>query len=235
MRSALNDRISEMEKRLQDNWNKLARAFAQYMGNNEVEVALEKDMDFDLRTQLIGPKPTYKLRSNGHGGMTCLRTDFQFPCCGPHDLWIQWNICNKEYKIPPIRDFNRSDIVCLDLVEKTENEKRGSKGKFKNNRRPGQKVYSDIKFLCNFIEDVAKGAGLDASDKSILNLQRMFDVAAPKLQPNGLAKAKAQNPWTTVCFNLRKQLREEKKAREDIEVVSQPAGDDDDAGEVGEV
>ena len=120
-------------------------------------------------------------------------------------------------------------------MEKTENEKRGSKGKFKNNRRPGRKVYSDIKFLCNFIEDAAKAAGLDALDKSILNLQRMFDVAAPKLQPNGSAKAKAQNRWTTVCFNLRKRLREEKKAREDIEVVGEPAGDDGGAGEVGEV
>ena len=236
MRSALNDRISEMEKRMQDNWNKLARAFAQYTGNcPEAEVALEKDMDFDLRTQLIGPKPTYELRSNGHGGMTRLPKDFQFPRCGTHDLWIQWNIPNKERKIPPLRDFNRSDIVCLDSVEKTENEKRGSKGKFKNNRQPGRKVYSDIKFLCNFIEDAAKAAGLDASDKSILNLQRMFDVAAPKLQPNGSAKAKAQNRWTTVCFNLRKRLREEKKAREDIEVVGEPAGDDGGAGEVGEV
>ena len=171
MRSALNDRISEMEKRMQDNWNKLARAFAQCMGNNGAEVALEKDMDFDLRTQLIGPKQTYELCSNGHGGMTHLPKDFQFPRCGTHDLWIQWNIPNKERKIPPIRDFNRSDIVCLDSVEKTENEKRGLKGKFKNNCRPGQKVCSDIKFLCNFIEDAVKGASLDASDKSILNLQ----------------------------------------------------------------
>ena len=60
----------------------------------------------------------------------------------------------------------------------------------------------------------------------------MFDVAAPKLQPNGSAKAKAQNRWTTVCFNLRKWLRQEKKEREDIEVVGELAGDDDEVGEV---
>ena len=37
MRSALNDRISEMEKHMQDKWNKLARAFAQYTGNNALK------------------------------------------------------------------------------------------------------------------------------------------------------------------------------------------------------
>ena len=98
-------------------------------------------------------------------------------------------------------------------------------------------MYSDIKFLCNFIEDAAKEAGLDAMDKSILNLQQMFDVAAPKLQLKGSAKAKAQNCWMTVCFKQHNWLREEKKAREDIEVIGELASDDndDDAGKVGEV
>ena len=101
---------------MQDNWNNLARAFAQCTGKSEAEVALEKDMNFDLRAQLNGPKPTYELRSNRHVGMTHLPNDFQFPHCSPHDLWIQWNIPNKECKIPPIRDLNCSDIVCLVLV-----------------------------------------------------------------------------------------------------------------------
>jgi hypothetical protein len=58
----------------------------------------------------------------------------------------------------------------LDAIPKEANELRGQPGKHWVNRRPASKKYSDLKFLCRFLEKVAKQQGLDTSDNSPQNV-----------------------------------------------------------------
>jgi hypothetical protein len=48
-----------------------------------------------------------------------------------------------------------------------EEEKGGKRGVFKKKRRHSEKIYSDMKFLCKYIEMKPEEASLDTSDHNV--------------------------------------------------------------------
>lgn len=137
--------------------------------------------------------------------MTRLPTDFEFPKAGVYDVWIKWNIEDSERKIPPLRMLKSHDYSFLDKKEKTAAEKRGSTGLHKDKRRPTRKTYSDIKFLCEFIQKIATDSGMDATDRGFTNVQLMYETASPTLfEKIKDSKRATQYKWQTVVARLRK-------------------------------
>jgi hypothetical protein len=83
------------------------------------------------------------------------------------DSWNQWNIGNKERQIPPSRLVDVKEYQFLDLKAKSDEEKPGQRGNHINKRRLSRKICSDMKFLCQYIEQKASDAGLDTLDRSL--------------------------------------------------------------------
>jgi len=102
-------------------------------------------------------------------GMTRLPESFRWPNGGPQDVWYRWNMADKEQKMPPLRTLKKPEWMWLDELPKSEEEMRGAKGKNAAKRRKGKKTFNDMKFLCGFIQRVAKEVGLDVNDRSIAN------------------------------------------------------------------
>jgi hypothetical protein len=122
-------------------------------------------------------RETYRIRTNDLGQLTRLPDDFQFPKGNAFDCWNQWNIGNKERQIPPSRLVDVTEYRFLDLKAKSDEKKRGQRGIHINKRQPSRKIYSDMKFLCNYIEQKASDAGLDTLDRSLGNMRSMFQAA----------------------------------------------------------
>jgi hypothetical protein len=65
------------------------------------------------------------------------------------------------------------------------------------------KQFSDLKFLCHFLEKVAKQQGLDTSHHSPQNVQRMFEASENEIRTAcGKNKRMDQLKWITVMKNL---------------------------------
>jgi hypothetical protein len=58
----------------------------------------------------------------------------------------------------------------LDLKAKSDEEKRGQRGNCIKKWQQSRKICSDMKFLCNYIEQKASEAGLDTLDQSLENI-----------------------------------------------------------------
>jgi hypothetical protein len=98
----------------------------------------------------------------------------------------------------------------LDSKPKTDLETRAQRGKHKEKRRPSRKVSNEVmKFLCMHIEQKAKEAGLDATDRCLNNARRMFEAAGEDVI-SGNAR-KGQLKWRTHVFKMRKRLKAEKE------------------------
>lgn len=69
-----------------------------------------------------------------------------------------------------MRAFMHHDYCFLDKKHKTDAAKRGSTGKHKEKRRPSSKTYSDIKFVCTYIERKAAAEGMDITDRGSGNV-----------------------------------------------------------------
>jgi hypothetical protein len=54
-------------------------------------------------------------------------------------------------------------------------------GKFRDKRQPSQKIFSDVKFLCNYIESKASEAGENITDLSLANVWKMIEAAMEHL------------------------------------------------------
>ena len=79
-------------------------------------------------------------------------------------------------------------------------------------RRSSSKTFSDLKFLCDFIEKQASAKGLDGKDRSTANVRLMYEAVEPMLYPpkkNGTVCT--QNRWRTVVPYLREQKKKEMK------------------------
>jgi hypothetical protein len=154
---------------------------------------------------------TFVIRTNPRGELSRLPNDFQFPKGGMYDCWVQWNVGHIERSIPPLRSLTPREFTFIDDIAKTQSEKRNQRGprQYKDTRRPSRKTYSDMKFLCNFIQLKASEAGTDTSDRSLDNVRKMFDVAAKELITPGERNARIdQFKWRTMVTRIRKRLKE---------------------------
>jgi hypothetical protein len=157
---------------------------------------------------------TFLIRTNLRGELSRLPNDFQFPKGGMYDCWVQWNVGHIERSIPPLRSLTPREFQFIDDIAKTDSEKRSQRGpsKGKDKRRPSRKTYSDMKFLCNFIQSKAGDAGTDTSDRSLDNVRKMFDAAAKELLTPGERNQRIdQFKWRTMVTRIRKKLKAQQR------------------------
>jgi hypothetical protein len=98
-----------------------------------------------------------------------------------YDCWIQWNVGNSERQIPPLRTLGPREFLFIENMPKTDAEKRWQRGKHIDKRWPSQKIFLDMKFLCNYIESKPSEAGVDSSDMGLYNVWKMFEAAVKEL------------------------------------------------------
>jgi len=154
-------------------------------------------------------RATYSLRTNSRGEISRLPTDFQFPNAGIFDCWVQWNVGNSARQIPPLRKLGPKEFRFLDNMPKTVTEKRSHRGKHFDKRRPSRKIFSDMKFICNYIESKASDAGVDTSDASEGNIRTMFEAAVKELIIPGERNNRVdQLKWRTMVFRVRKKIKQ---------------------------
>jgi hypothetical protein len=152
---------------------------------------------------------TYRLRTNSRGEISRLPSDFQFPKGGCYDCWTQWNIGDVERQIPPLRKLGPREFLFIDNQPKTAAEKRAQTGKFRDKRRPSRKIFSDVKFLCNYIESKASEAGENITDMSLANVRKMFEAAMKHLIIPGEGNRRVdQLKWRTMVKRVRKKIKD---------------------------
>jgi hypothetical protein len=160
---------------------------------------------------------TWLLRTNPRGELSRLPTDFQFPKGGMYDCWVQWNVGHIERSIPVLRSLTPREFQFIDAIAKTDAEKRSLRGPCQNKetRRPSRKTYSNMKFLCNYIQEKASKAGVDTTDRGLENVRRMFDAASAELLLLGAGDRERridQFKWRTMVFRIRKRLKAQQQS-----------------------
>jgi hypothetical protein len=114
-----------------------------------------------------------------------------------------------ECSIPPLSSLRPREFQFIDDMAKTDSEQRCQRGppKYKDKRWPSRKMYSDMKFLCNYIEWMASKAGADASDRSLENVRKIFNAAAKYLvTPGDRNQRMDELKWRTMVGRIRKRL-----------------------------
>ena len=160
----------------------------------------------DLWRSDDGGGQTFQLRSHRNGILSCLPEEYNFPAAGVYDCWVKWNISDTERGIPPLRLLQAKDFAFIDLRKKTVDDSRGHTGKFKEQRRGSSKIFSDLKYLCKYIEQKASEAGMELNDRSHLNVRLMYEVVEPVLYPPGKNGSPCtQNRSRTVLRKLLKR------------------------------
>jgi hypothetical protein len=96
-----------------------------------------------------------------------------------YDCWVQWNVGHSERSILALRNLPVREFSLINDIAKTDSEKQCLRGphKYQEKRQPARKTYSDMKYICTYIELEASKAGADPSDRSLSNVRRMFDAA----------------------------------------------------------
>ncbi len=108
---------------------------------------------------------------------------------------------------------NATDYSFLDDIAKTDEEKRGSAGKFKGNRRKSRKVFCDIKFVCTYIETKAEEEGMDIKDRGQTNVRLMYEKVSPALyECVSKSQRGTQLKWRTLASRLRAVVKKLKEA-----------------------
>jgi hypothetical protein len=82
-------------------------------------------------------------------------------------------------------------------------------GKLRDKRRPSRKIFSDVKFLCNYIESKASEAGENITDMSLENVRKMFEAAMKHLIIPGEGNRRVdQLKWRTMVKRVRKKIKD---------------------------
>lgn len=167
---------------------------------------------FESQEQSRGPtvnRQTFELRSHGNGILSRLPVDYDYPSAGVYDCWVKWNISDTERGIPPLRLLSAKDFAFINSKDKDNDDSRGHTGKYKAQRRSSSKTYSDLKFLCSYIEEQASARGLDVNDRSGANVRLMYETVQSMLYlPGKNGSVCTQNKWRTVVRKLRERVKE---------------------------
>jgi hypothetical protein len=158
---------------------------------------------------------TWLIWTNTRGELSRLPDDFQFPKGGMYDCWVQWNVVHVDRSIPPLRTLTPREFQFIDAIAKLDSEKRGQRGptQYKDKQRPSWKTYSNMKFLCNYIQKKAGEAGSDIRDRTLENVRKMFDHAVKELVVPGdrTNQRMDQFKWRTMVSRIRKMIKEQQQ------------------------
>ena len=145
------------------------------------------------------------------GLLTRLPNDFEFPKAGVYDLWLKWNIGDTEQGVPPLRLMTAPDFSFLDKKPPLRDQtfkRKNQLGPAK--RRPSRKIFSDIKFVCNYISARAGDAGMDTTDRSSINVRLMYEKVEEVLYKTVKTKRGTQLKWRTLLLKLRSITKQSK-------------------------
>ena len=205
---ACKQNVDELVKRVETTVDGLKTAFKEASFGN-ADAAVRQDAE----DAVVPQGATYMLRANNRGEISRLPSNFQFPRAGIYDCWVQWNVGNAERQIPPLRKLGPREFLFIDNIPKTVAEKLSQRGKHIDKRRPSRKIFSDMKFICNYIESKAGDSGVDTSDVSSGNVRKMYDTAVKDLIIPGERNQRVdQLKWRTMVSRVRKKLKEAKEA-----------------------
>ena len=143
------------------------------------------------------------------GALSILPNDFEFPKAGVYDLWLKWNIGDTEQGVPPLRMMKAPDFAFMDRkppLKDQQFKRKTQQGPPK--RRPSRKIFSDLKFVCEYISKKATHAGMDITDRSNKNVRLMYEKVESELYRTIKTKRGTQLKWRTLVTKLRKVARE---------------------------
>jgi hypothetical protein len=150
----------------------------------------------------------YPLRVR-NGMLSRVPENFEFPKAGVYDLWVKWNIGDTEQGVPPLRLMKAPDFAFLDKkppLRDQEFKRKTQEGPAK--RRPSRKIFSDLKFVAQYIETKAREAGMDTNDKSSNNVRLMYEKVVDALYQTVKTKRGTQLKWRTLVTKLRKLAKQ---------------------------
>jgi hypothetical protein len=213
MAEACQTNVESLVERFEEKLQSLASTFEQSVGNVGQSTRPRR---------IAGAAPTapptldtYVIRTNPRGELSWLPNDFQFPKGGMYDCWVQWNVGTSEQSIPALRNLPAREFSFIDDIAKTASEKQCLRGprKYQEKRQPAGKTYSDMKYICSYIELKAGEAGADPSDRSLSNVRRMFDAASKELVTPGDRNQRIdQFKWRTMVSRIRKKVKAQREA-----------------------
>ena len=164
------------------------------------------------------PRPPPRPVNLAGGTFTRLPLNWRFPCGTCLDLWMQWCMDDTAGNVPALRKCAAKDFSFLDTAELLENENRGRRGpkpkargdQAEPARRPSSKTFSDIKYLCKFIQSKAeRDPTINASDYSLNNVMTMFDLSRPVIErATNSRRGRQQAKWRTTVGHLQKYLKQ---------------------------
>ena len=150
----------------------------------------------------------YPLRVR-NGMISRLPNTFEFPKAGVYDLWTKWNIGDTEVGVPPLRLMKAPDFAFLDAkppLPEQQFKRKAQAGPAR--RRPSRKIFSDMKFVCSYIETKATEGGMDINDRRSQNVRLMYEKIEGVLYETVKAKRGTQLKWRTLLHKLRKAVRQ---------------------------
>ena len=111
--------------------------------------------------------------------------------------------------VPPLRLTNAPDFAFLDKKPPLEDQlfkRKSQQGPPK--RRPSRKIFSDLKFVCQYITNKAREGGMDVNDRGSTNVRLMYEKVETDLYQTVKAKRGTQLKWRTLVTKLRKKAKD---------------------------
>lgn len=143
--------------------------------------------------------------------------DFEFPSSNALDLWIQWQSPNRARNIPALKNVPAECYKFLDHQPRSTGERNRLTRvqRTRPERRVSRKAASDMKVLCEFIENEAKKFGYSTITEE--NMREAFravtleweSASVRRATPGGRVVRIEHQSWKTTL----KFVRELKKAR----------------------
>jgi hypothetical protein len=148
-------------------------------------------------------QPEVQRRYNAHwfdGSGHRVPADWRFPRCGVFDVFRQWWIGDTVRHIVPLQQLKKTDMEYLDSLPLAPDEMHGRTGKFADQRRPAGKIYSDLKFLMEFLHDRVWERGLFPNEITPLSVDEMYLGVCDVLTD---VERDTQKHWTSAVVSVR--------------------------------
>jgi hypothetical protein len=206
MRAMINDSLATQFTELRKDLD--PRITASPATNNPQGSTEETTID-QMEREAAREVEQYPLRVR-NGVLSRIPNNFEFPKAGVYDLWVKWNIGDTEQGVPPLRLMKAPDFAFLDNkppLPEQQFKRKSNQGPAK--RRPSRKIFSDLKFVSQYIEAKARDAGMDINDRSNNNVRLMYEKVEASLYEAVKTKRGTQLKWRTVVTKLRKLVKQQ--------------------------
>jgi hypothetical protein len=158
---------------------------------------------------------------------TSLPPNYRFPSQTILDVWTQWNVGNASRAIPPLKNLTSEDFSFIGEIPLSEGECRREKHPTES-RRPTRKTFSDIKFICTHIEELASlHHGFTEINNANMMLAFKAVTSSWKTQYFPSSPRIEQWKWRTLV----RQIRDKVRMRNENELSNSPSQTQDPAAQ----